>query len=45
MRGLGLIDLLVIIGVIALLVFAGTRQFQRYESRPTLASTPTAPVP
>ncbi len=46
MRGLGLIDLLVILAVVAVLVFAGTQQFHRYEhggARP--ANPPAVPSP
>ncbi len=44
MRGLGLLDLLVIIAVVALLVFAGTREFSRYEHHDAIpSSTPGAP--
>lgn len=33
MRGLGLIDMLVILAVLALLVFAGSKEFRRYDGR------------
>lgn len=43
MRGLSLIDVLVIAAVIALLVFVGSRDFARYAA-PTPAPTPGAPA-
>ncbi len=43
MRGLGLIDLLVIVAVIALLVFVGSKDFRRYGARAGVpAPTPAA---
>ncbi len=46
MRGLGLLDLLVIIAVLALLVFAGTREFHRYEGHGAApAATPSTAPP
>jgi len=33
MRRLGLIDVLVILAVLALLVFAGSKEFHRYDGR------------
>ncbi len=46
MRGLSLLDLLVIIAVLALLVFAGTREFHRYEGHGAApAPTPNAALP
>lgn len=45
MRGLGLIDLLVILAVIALLVFVGSKDFRRYGGRAVVpAPTPSAPA-
>ena len=40
MRGLSLIDLIIVLAVLALLVFAGSRDFVRYDNR-TLAPPPT----
>jgi Tfp pilus assembly protein PilE len=43
MRGLGLLDLLIIAAVIALLVFAASQDFVRYRSRsPSSAATPSS---
>jgi len=41
MRGLSLIDVLVILAVLALLVLAGSKDFVRYDGR-TVAPPPTA---
>jgi hypothetical protein len=43
MRALSLLDLLIISAVVALLVFAGTRDFGRYTGR-TLSAVPVAPA-
>ncbi|MFQ5665465.1 MAG: hypothetical protein ACE5I7_03450 [Candidatus Binatia bacterium] len=43
MRGLSLIDVVVILAVVALLLFASTRDFVRYEGR-TIAPPPTVAV-
>ena len=41
MRSLSLFDLLIVLGVVALLLFAASREFGRYGSK-TLAPTPAA---
>lgn len=41
MRGLSALDLLIILAVLALLCFAGSRDFSRYDSR-TIVSAPAA---
>jgi Tfp pilus assembly protein PilE len=43
MRGLGLLDLLVIAAVIALLIFAASKDFVRYQNRG--ASPAATPAP
>jgi hypothetical protein len=47
MRGLSVLDVLIISGVVALLLYAGSRDFTHYESHtsnlgPTPSPTPTA---
>ena len=43
MRGMGLIDLLVIVAVVALLVFVGSKDFRHYGGRGVVpAPTPSA---
>lgn len=41
MRGLSLVDILVILAVLAVLVLAGTKEFARYD-RSTVAPIPTS---
>jgi Tfp pilus assembly protein PilE len=41
MRGLSLVDILVILAVVAVLLFAGSKDFRRYASF-TVAPAPTA---
>jgi Tfp pilus assembly protein PilE len=41
MRGLSLVDILVILAVVAVLLFAGSKDFSRYSGR-TVTPTPTA---
>lgn len=41
MRGLSLVDVLVILAVLGVLLFAGTRDFTRYAGR-TVPPVPTA---
>ena len=45
MRGLSLLDVLVVLAVAALLLFAATRDFSRYESRTLPASPAATPQP
>ena len=40
MRGLSLVDILVILAVLAVLLFAGSKEFGRYDNR-TIAPAPT----
>ncbi|HVO27750.1 MAG TPA: hypothetical protein VMW56_29425 [Candidatus Margulisiibacteriota bacterium] len=44
MRGLSLVDILVILAVLAILVFAGSQEFARYDNL-TVAPAPTATAP
>lgn len=44
MRGLSLVDILVILAVLAVLLFAGSKDFARYTTF-TAAPTPTAAAP
>ncbi len=44
MRGLSLLDILIILIVLGLLLVAGSRDFTRYEGR-ALSPPPTATVP
>ena len=44
MRGLSLVDIVIILAVVALLLFAGSREFARYRTS-TIAPVPTAAVP
>ena len=41
MRGLSILDILIISAVLLLLLYAGSRDFARYDSR-TMAPPPTA---
>ncbi len=41
MRGLSLLDILIILAVLAVLLFAGSKDFARYSGR-TVAPAPTA---
>ncbi len=44
MRGLSLVDILVILAVLAVLLFAGSKEFPRYNNSTVApAPTPTAP--
>ena len=44
MRGLGLLDILVILAVVALLMLAGSKDFRRYQERRVApAATPSPP--
>jgi len=43
MRGLSLVDVLIVLAVLALLLYAGSREFVRYDNRafmPTPVATP-----
>ena len=43
MRGLSLVDVLIVLAVLALLLYAGSREFGRFENRafvPTPVATP-----
>jgi hypothetical protein len=42
MRGLNLIDVIVIAAVVALLIYAGTQDFGHYEGRTLPVATPAA---
>ncbi len=42
MRGLSVLDMLVILTVLALLVYAGSREFAGYEARTIPVTTPAA---
>jgi hypothetical protein len=44
MRGLSVLDMLIILAVAALLVFAGSRDFVRYQGR-SIAPSPPATSP
>jgi hypothetical protein len=44
MRGLSLVDILVILAVLAVLVFAGSKEFARYDNF-TIAPAPTPTAP
>ncbi len=43
MRGLNLLDLIVILTLLALLLLAGRYEFRRYEGRTIRSPTPTTP--
>jgi hypothetical protein len=43
MRGLSVLDLLLVLAVVALLCFAASRDFGRYDSRALPAPAATAP--
>jgi hypothetical protein len=45
MRALNLLDILIIGAVLALLVYAGTRDFHHYAGRTEPAAATTAPTP
>jgi Tfp pilus assembly protein PilE len=45
MRGLSLLDVLIIVAVVALLLFAATRDFSRYAGRTEVSTPPTATSP
>ena len=44
MRGLSLVDILIVLAVLAALLFAGSKDFARY-SNSTIAPAPPATVP
>ena len=44
MRGLSLVDILIVLAVLAVLLFAGSKEFARYRNS-TIAPAPPAAVP